>query len=150
MKARIIFVLIVFGLSLGLATTSAKAGPPWPAIVIKSETGCWTSWMDDELKNETWIPLTLHEVYQPHNGIMNVSCHGTVDFSSPEYATITDICTHPEIGWTDFCNGNGSMSWNGYPIWCVNEYGDLTYDTSGVLSPSGKVLVSCHYKGVYH
>ena len=149
MKARIIFVLIVFGLSLGLTTTSAKAGPPWPAIVIKSEGGCWTSWLDDTLTRETWVILDLHEVYQPHNGTMNVSCQGRIDFSSPDFASIPQVCANfPD--WAPFCNGNGGMSWHGYPIWCMNEFGDLTYDTGGVVSPSGVAVLTCHFKGIKH
>ena len=141
MKARIIFVLIVFGLSLGLTTTSAKAGPPWPAVVRQVDHHCYTEWLADDLTTITYAWMDLHEVYQPHTGIKTDSCHGIIDYSSPDFASIADICAHTD--WGVYCNGNGNMTWR---AWCMDEFGNFTDNTEGVATPSGQVNLTCHYK----
>ncbi len=150
MKTRILILLIILGLCIGLTTQSAKAGPPWRAIVRTEKDYCYTTMVADDLTTTTFAWMDLHEVYQPHTGIKNDSCHGWVDFSSPDFATIADICAHPEIGWTEFCNGNGNMTWgvshpNPY-VFCTDEYGNTTYNTEGTLTKSGQVSIACHYK----
>ena len=86
--------------------------------------------------------MDAQEVYQPLTGNKNITCHGKVDFGSPDYATIADICTaYPD--WAPFCNGKGNMTWR---LGCMDEFGNFTDSSEGVITKSGVVLVTCQFK----
>ena len=124
-KCKLLILLIIIGISIGLVTSDAMAGPPWPAKVTITEGACTTDWVDDDFQT-VWLHIDLREVYQPHNGIMQYSCQGKIDFDKPGYASVAEVCSNPDLGWDVFCNGNGTLSVPHGSFWCINEYGDLS------------------------
>ena len=151
MKARIIFVLIVFGLSLGLTTTRVQAGPPWPATIIRADNIAITDWLNDDLdlNNPTWIYGETKTVYQPHSGTMTITAHGRMDYDLWEFASIEQLCA-PESPYSFFCNGTGTLMVPRGMFWCQNTYGDVTFDTLFVANRSGEWHLTCQFQGVFH
>ena len=149
MKARIIFFLIVFGLSLGLTTTSVQAGPPWPAAIIIADDLMITDWLADDLITTTWIVGESRTVYQPHNGNMTITAHGRMDYDLPEFASIEQMCA-PGAPYAFLCNGNGTLMVPRGMFICKNTYGQQieTTDTTFVANKSGEWLLTCHFKDV--
>lgn len=149
MKKYIIF-LVVVGISLVLVTRDAIAGPPWRAVVRWIDGYCGTSWVDDTFTKETWVWGDQHDVTQTRSGLRNGSCHISIDYSSPEFASIADICANPDLGWDIFCDGNGNMTWGNntkeVPIWCADDRGIYTFNTEGVATKSGVINLTCHFK----
>jgi hypothetical protein len=148
-KRKLIFLLIVIGISIGLVASDASANSSRRAIVRVLPDYCITSWLDDnlELTDDSWIVMDQHDVTQPNAGIRNFSCHGYVDFSSENFASIADICQYTD--WSIFCNGNGNMTWGNstkeFPIECWDDRGYITTKTQGVVTKSGEVNITCTF-----
>ena len=155
MLKRMLVVLCVLAIALGLFSSSALAGPPWPAEVVQIREGdfCYFPWLNDnfELVNPTGPGMW---VAQYHNGQVQWNCHTVLDFDSPDIASFDDMCWFvEEVYGLDLCNGNGSFYWSNtyepYPLTCswADAEGNLYWAESNhmVATPNGNVNISCHF-----
>lgn len=146
MKTRLFVLVIVLALSLVLTTGSVQAGPPYPAIVIRMDEGCYQEWLNDEMQI---VPLWMrvHSVEQKKSGIMNVSCQGKVDFDSPDYASVEEVCEgYPD--WAIFCRGDGALAVHGLTCFGITSEGEfvLSKDSEILVTPGGISMISCKFE----
>ncbi len=153
MLKRLLVILILFGISVGLFSSSALAGPPWPAEVIQIREGdfCWFPWLNDNYEGVTLTGTGIW-VLQYHNGQLQWNCHTILDFDLPEVASTKDVCMRSELYGLGLCNGNGSFFWSStneiIPFGCADEVnGEIYYSNSAhmVVTPNGNVNISCKY-----
>ncbi len=148
MKIKILVLLVILGLVIGLTAQSAKAGPPWPASVTREQNVMITDWLADDLVTTTWIYSDLLEVYNPHSGIMTITSNGRIDYSSPDFASLDQICG-PESPYAFLCNG-GTLKVPRGMFTCINRFGDVTLDAQAIATSSGQFSLVCHFKDVCH
>jgi hypothetical protein len=148
MKARIIFVLIVFGLSLGLTTTKAKADPSWPVTVIRTDNVQITDWLAHDLTTQTWIYGSTLEVYNHRSGNMIITSFGRMNYDLWEYAPLEQLCTPDLYG--SLCHGTEVLIVPRGMFTCMNRFGDITTDAQFVATKSGQWSLFCHFKEVFH
>ena len=142
MLKRSLFLLVCLALLLGATSSSALAGPPWPAEVVTPTDGwCvmpWLAWVNGEA---TFIDVygTYSYAYQPKSGMWNASCHLFIDFNDPSMLSIDEVCAmFPD---TLSCS-HATLQWNGWE--CTGPYGLITYDSHYVVNPSGHSTSMCH------
>ena len=120
MKKMTVLLSLLAVLVLGLSMTFANG----PAVVIK-DGGC-------NLFNTTgqlfFAPSSAHQVYSNDtNGNSKITCHATL----PEGQAAPKKAVH----WN---SGNNNIK-------CSTGWG-ITDDWKAVITPSGKVMLTCHYK----
>lgn len=144
MLKKSIFILICLVLMLGVLSSSALAGPPWPAEVLQIRDGdfCYFPWVNS---NYELITLTGSGMWtvQYLNGVAQWNCHTYVDYDDPYLLSLDEICALAP----DLCNGNGSFLWtNETGLSCYMLDDTLAYNNYIVATPGGHVNLSCHFK----
>ncbi|MCK4807994.1 MAG: hypothetical protein KAS90_00065 [Candidatus Aenigmarchaeota archaeon] len=122
MKKTTVLVSLLAVLVLGISMTFANG----PAIV-KKDINCV---LMDANQNPFLALASGQNVFtDSKNNNSKITCHGTLPtgVSPPTKAVVMTNKDHPNI-----------MCWTGY--------GPFTSDWKAVITPSGKVMLSCHYK----
>jgi hypothetical protein len=139
MSKRIIVILAVTLILGVLLSSSALAGPPWPAEVIQIRDGtmCYFPWVSSsyEIIN---LEAPGMWVAQYHSGHIQWNCHTIIDFTDPNLLNLDQVCAIAP----DYCNGNGGFVWQA--IDCYDS-GYLTNDSLMVVSPNGNANVGCRF-----
>ena len=146
MKLRLLIIVLVFGLGIGLTAQSAKAGPPWPAVVIITDNIAITDWLADDLTTQTWIMGETKTVYQPHNGNWTVTAQGRMDYDLWEYASLEQLCA-PDSPYAFLCNSDGTIMVPHGMFWCMSPFGDWTTNAMIVANRSGQWHLTCQFNG---
>ena len=154
MLKRMLVIICVLGIAAGLFSSSALAGPPWPAEVFQIREGefCYFTWLDENFQG---ITLTGPGIWvaQYHNGRVQWNCHTIIDFSDPNIASLDQVCDFVEGAGLDLCKGNGSFVWSTayepLPMSCSagDANGNVYYSDNAlyIVTPNGNVNITCHF-----